>query len=252
MNSNVICLSVFGGVFGAALVAMRLRAALPQGHLSEVTKDTVKLAMGLVATMTALVLGLLVASTKASYDTQKNELTEMAGKIIYLDRLLVGYGPESAPARKLLRHAVERVIRRMWPDEKAGSVSPPDPTVGGTDTVTDAIYQLAPQTDAQRAAKSEAQQLIGEVGQMRWLLFEQEDSSISMPMLGIVICWVAMLFVSFGLFAPANGTAVSALLVAALSVSGAIFLILELDHPFDGVIHISSQHMRASLAHLGE
>jgi hypothetical protein len=251
MNSNVISLLTFVSLFVSALLAIRLRKALPDHHVDADTKDTVKLTMGLVATMTALVLGLLVASTKAAYDTEKSEVVQMAGKIIFLDRILANYGPESTATRAILSQTVEKAILRMWPEETSEHL-PPDPSASWTAGLPDAIQKLAPQNDAQRAAKTEAAGIAADLGQMRWLLFEQEETSISMPMLLIVIGWLAILFFSFGLFAPAHGTAVGALLIAALSVSGGIFLILELDHPFSGFIDISSHPMRNALAHLGK
>jgi len=201
MTSTTTGLCVFACVFGAAALAMLVRNALPQHHLSADTKDLVKLSMGLVATMAALVLGLLVASAKGSYDTQKDEMVRMAGKVAFLDRMLAHYGP--------------------------------------------------PQTEAQRSRKEQALALAADVGQMRWLLFEQAGSSISTPLLVTVVLWLALIFFSFGLFAPSNSTAVATLLVAALSVSGAIFLILELDQPFSGLIRISSQPMLNALGQLG-
>jgi hypothetical protein len=216
--------------------------------LSEDTKDTVKLNMGLVATMTALVLGLLVASTKDAYDTERGEVTQMAAKIIYLDRVLVRYGTDSAGVREMLRQTVVKAITHMWPEESAGD-GQTDPSSTWSEELPAAIQNLSPQTDVQRDAKSEASQIISDLGQMRWLMFEQEETSISMPMLVIVGCWLAVLFFSFGLFAPGNGTAIGALLIAAISVSAAIFLIMELDHPFDGLVKISSQPMRDSLKH---
>jgi hypothetical protein len=99
--------------------------------------------------------------------------------------------------------------------------------------------------------KSQALAIAFDVGQMRWLLFERAGSSISAPLLVIVVFWLAILFFSFGLFGPSNSTVLAALLVAALSVSAALFLILELDHPFGGMIRISSQPVRNVLNHLG-
>jgi hypothetical protein len=92
----------------------------------------------------------------------------------------------------------------------------------------------------------------GTRGQMRWLLFEQAGSSISTALLIVVSAWLAVIFSSFGLFAPSNTTVVVVLLVASLCVAGSIFLILELDQPFGGIIHISSSPMRGALDHLGE
>jgi hypothetical protein len=118
MTSTTTGLCVFGCVFSAAASAMLVRNALPKHHLSADTKDLVKLAMGLVATMAALVLGLLVASAKGSYDTQKAEVIQMAGKVAFLDRMLAHYGPEAAEARAVLRRALEVAITRIWPENK--------------------------------------------------------------------------------------------------------------------------------------
>jgi hypothetical protein len=229
---------------------MVVRNALPKHHLNDETKDLVKLAMGLVATMAALVLGLLVASAKESYDTQKGEVIQMAGKVAFLDRMLAHYGPESAEARAVLRRAVEVAITRIWPENQRSNAPVAAPAASG-EAFFDVLQNLAPQNDAQRTLKAQALAMAADLGQMRWLLFEQAGTSISAPLLVIVVFWLAILFFSFGLFGPANTTAIAALLVAALSVSGAIFLILELDHPFGGLIQISRQPMLNALNHLG-
>jgi hypothetical protein len=250
MNSSVVSLIVFACVFGAALLAMRLRGALPDHHLTGDTKDTVKLTMALVATMTALVLGLLVSSAKGAFDTQRTAVIQMAGKAAYLDRVLAHYGPEAAEARATLRQAIEGALAQIWPASPGQAVQLA-PNLARSDALYDAIQKLAPQDDASRAAKTQALAIGAELGQMRWLLFEQASSSIATPLVVIVVCWLAMLFFSFGLFGPSNSTAVAALLVSALSVSGAIFLILELDRPFGGLIRISSQPVLNALSQLG-
>jgi len=224
---------------------------LPEEHLNPDTKDAVKVGMGLVATMAALVLGLLVASTKGAYDTQKNEVTQMAAKIVFLDRVLANYGSETGETRDLLRRSVGSAINRMWPDRKISQPAQLDPSATSGEAFFNSIQQLSPQNDAQRSLKSQAVQVTTDVGQMRWLLFEQTESSISLPMLIVLIAWLAIIFMSVGLFASPNATVVIALMLSALSVAGAIFLILELDMPFDGVIQISSAPMRNALNHLG-
>ena len=207
--------------------------------------------MGLVGTMAALILGLLVAAAKSAYDTEKNEVTQMAAKLVFLDRVLANYGPESAETRVVLRRMVEDSLSRMWPDERSHNAQL-DPIGSGGEEVQKAIQKLAPRNDVQGSLKSQAVGVVSDLGQMRWLLFEQSGSSISMPLLIVVISWLAIIFFSWGLFAPSNSIAIAALLLAAVSVSGAIFLILELDQPFDGLIHISSAPMRNALAHLGK
>jgi hypothetical protein len=251
MNSSLIGIIVFACVFGAALLAMRLRAALPEHHLGADTKDTVKLTMGLVATMTALVLGLLVSSAKGSFDTQRTAVLQMAGKAAFLDRVLAHYGPDAAEARRALRQALETSVAQMWPAD-AGQAPLLVPDLARAESAYAAVQKLDPRDDAQRALKTQALALGADLGQMRWLLFEQSSTSISTPLVVIVVCWLAILFFSFGLFGPSNSTAIAALFVAAFSVSGAIFLILELDRPFGGLIRISNQPVLNAIGQLGQ
>jgi hypothetical protein len=250
MSDHAIGLLLLVCIFGASLLGMLLRPRLSQHHLSADTKESVKLGMGLVATMAALLLGLLVAAAKSAYDTQKSEVIQMSAKIVFLDRVLANYGPESADARVLLRGMVEGAVSRMWPEERSHHAQL-DPTGSGAEVFHNAVQKLSPRNDLQLSLKSQAVGIANELGQLRWLLFEQSDTSISAPLLIVVISWLAMIFASWGLFAPSNAITIASLLLAALSVSGAIFLILELDQPFDGVIHISSAPMRNALAHLG-
>ena len=200
--------------------------------------------------MAALVLGLLVASTKGTYDVERNETIQLAARIIYLDRVMAMYGPETAVARDELRQATASMIARMWPEEPKAPVVL-EPSEKWSDALPQAVYSLAPKDDVQRALKQQASEMVDDLGQMRWLLYEQTESSVSRPMLLVVILWLGVLFLSIGLFAPPNATVVAALMLSALSVSGAIYLILELDLPYGGLISISSEPMRLALSHLG-
>jgi hypothetical protein len=241
----------FACVFGGALLGMFIRTVVPEHHLGPDSKDIVRLGMGLIATMAALLLGLLVSTTKGSYDTQKAELTDMSAKIIVLDRLLAHYGSETREARDLLRRVVVRALNQTWPEQSSRSAQP-EPTTARAEAVYDSIQALAPQNDAQRSLQAQALGVITGLDQLRWLMFEQSSSSISMPFLVVVVFWLTIIFVSFGLYGPPNATVIVTLLLCALSVSGALFLILELDQPFDGMIQIPSAPLRNALAHLGQ
>ena len=251
MNPNLIVLLIFGSLFGAALLGMRIKAWLPSHHLSTEAKDSVRVAMATVATMAALVLGLLVASTKGTYDAERNETTLLASRIIYLDRVLAMYGPETAAAREELKQATAAMLGRMWPEERGAQVVL-DPSEKWSDALPKAVYNMAPKDDVQRELKHQATEMVDDLAQMRWLLYEQAESSISQAMLLVVVLWLGILFLSIGLFAPPNATVVAALMLSAVSVSGAIYLILELDQPYGGVISISSRPMRLALSHLGQ
>ncbi|MBA3962868.1 MAG: hypothetical protein H0X40_13365 [Chthoniobacterales bacterium] len=250
MNALPVAAISFACVFGAALLGFLLRSAIPEEHLSDQTKDVVKLSMGLVATMTALILGLLVASAKDAYDAKKAETLQMAARIAYLDRGLANYGPETAGSRALLREIVERMIAKLWPDSDSAIDLRDDLSGFRGAQLYDSIQKLSPANDLQRSLKSQALTATGDLGQMRWLLAEQGGSSISTSLLIIVVSWLAILFLSFALFAPPNATVIAALMIASLSVSGGILLILELDRPFDGFIKISSEPMRHTLTYL--
>ena len=201
--------------------------------------------------MAALILGLLVASAKDSYDKEAGGVTQMAAKVIFLDRLLANYGPETKDTRALFRQAVERVHARMWPD-KNSEPAQLDPSASRGEAMYTAIQSLSPKNDLQTAFKAQALSTSLDLSQMRWLEFEQAGSAISTPMLSILIFWLAVLFASFGMFAPKNGTVVVAMMLAALSVAGALLLILELGSPFHGLIQISDGPFLNAIAHLGQ
>jgi len=230
---------------------MYLRVVLPEHLLSSESKDVVRLGVGLITTMAALVLGLLIASTKDSYDTQRSELMQMSANIMLLDRVLTHYGPETKEARELLRRSVIRVLDQIWLEHRYQSVQL-EPTAAGVEPLYDTIQTLIPQNDAQPSIKAQALSITTDIAQTRWLMFEQRGSSISPPFLVVLVFWLAILLVSFGLSAPTNATVIATLFVCALSVAGAVMLILEMDQPFTGSLRISSAPLRYALAHLGE
>ncbi len=230
---------------------MALRLILPEHHLSAESKDVIKLGMALIATMSALVLALLTNSAKSSFDAQRNEVTQISANIILLDRILAHYGPETKEARDLLIHSVTGLTDRIWSENRTGAEKL-EPTVAGADAFYDKIQELSPQNEAQRSLQAQALKLSVDIGQMRWLLFEQRGRSIPMPFLVLLVFWVTIIFLSFGLFAPANATVIGTLFLCALSVSGAIFMILELDRPFGGLIQVSDAPLRNSIVHLGK
>ena len=250
MSATATGAIVFAFVFGGSLLGLLLRSILPDHHRSSESKDVVKLGMGLLATMAALVLSLLISSAKGSYDRQSSEVAQLAANVALLDRVLAHSGPEAKDARDLLRRSVARVLDQMWPTN--GSQPATLNPAAGSEDLYERIQAFSPQSEAQRSLRTEALGIATDLGRTRSLLFAQAGSSIPRPFLVILVFWVAVLFVSFGLFAPANTTVVATLFVCALSVSGAIFLILELDQPFRGFIQVSSAPLRSVLANLGQ
>lgn len=232
------------------MFGVMLRAAIPPNHLVNDSKDAVRVAMGLVSTMTAIVLGMLISSAKSYYDTQSTEVTQMAAKIVVLDRALAHYGPEGDDARGVLRSVFSRLIDQMWSKDLAGLSQVSQSTEANA--LFDKIQRLSPKDDKQRALQNGALNLSMTVTEMRWLMYNQRLNSVSMPLLIVLVLWLSLIFVGFGVFAPPNATVITTLLVSSLSVSGAVFLILNMYSPYQGLIRVSKAPMLTALANLGQ
>ncbi len=252
MNALAIAAVVLACVFGGALAGLFLRTIVPGHHLKDDSKDIVKLGIGVIATMAALVLGLLVTSAKNSFDRLNNELTLTAAKVIELDRVMARYGPDAAEVRVRIRDNFHTVVEFLFSANPALHAELGKP--GRPAQLEDAqslIQALAPRNDAQRELRLHALRLAGDLASTRWLLLLQETETVSMPLLVVVVTWLSLIFMGFGIFAPRNWTVVVSLFLCALSVSGAIFLILEMDRPLEGIVRISDAPMRTALGFLG-
>ena len=248
MSPMAIGWIVFALVFGSALLAMYVHGWLPEHHLSSDSQDVVKLGIALIATMSALVLSLLVASAKSAFDMRSNQLTQASADVILLDRALARYGPETNEGRALLKSAMVATLERFEGTKKitfGPAASSP------IEILYDKIEALKPQSDQQRSMQSQALTLAADAGRTRLLVFENLGASIPVPFLVVLVFWLCIIFASFGLFAPRNATVITVLCVCALSVAGAIFLILELDQSFEGLLQVSSAPVRAAVAQLG-
>ena len=245
MSSLAIASLVFGCSFGAAVIGMVLHVKLPDRHLDQDSRDVVKLVMGLIATMSALVLSLLIASANSSYDRQSSELKVLSANVLLLDRTLKFYGPGAKEARDGLRDAIRQTHDRIWsPDGVRPENLDSRATRNSVNASIEQLLRLSPKTDAERMMQSRAVQESESITQSRLAMFEQLGSSISWPFLTVLVFWICVLFVGFGLFARFNPTVTVALVVGALSVAGAIFLILELSEPYRGLMRISDEPLR--------
>ena len=248
MSAIALSCIAFVSVSGGALLGM----FLPGHQLSTEEKDVIRLGTGLIGTIAALVLGLLIASAKSSYDTQSVQVRQMTANIILLDNLLAQYGPEASASRNLLRRGIAVLADRMWRENSSGSAkAAPFAASDASEAFYAKLQQLSPQNDAQRSLQARAIQISTDIAQTRLLLFAQAGNSVPMPFLVVLVFWLTMIFVSFGLFARPNTIVVGSLLIFALSAAGAIYLILELGQPFAGLMEIASAPLRNALPPLG-
>jgi hypothetical protein len=235
-----------------ALLGLYLARLLPEHHLSADSRDVVKLVTGVVATLSALVLGLLIASAKNSFDTINSALKQSAAKVIVIDRLLAQYGPEAKGIREALRNTyAARVDELFTASARDGGIRLVLREASSGEEIGNRVRALVPATELQRGLQLRAVHLIGEVEQARWLGFEEAESRTPTAFLVVLVSWLAAMFAGFGLFAPRNATALAALAIGALAVSTAVFLIEEMGRPLDGVIAIPSEPMRSALDVLG-
>jgi hypothetical protein len=250
MNSIMVCLVVFVSIFAAAVAGMAFRRFLPEHYLGSDAKEVVRLSTGLVATMAALVLGMLVSSAKASYDEGKNEVVEMSSEIVNMDRLLAKYGPETGEMRAELRQMVEAGLVRIWPSQtfRQSELRPED----HGEILLYKLEHIAPRNDVQAAVKAQAISLVTSARHNQWLMFlKSKQSAVSTLLLVVLVSWLAAIFASFGLFSPANPAIVVTLALTALAVSSAIFMMLEMYTPFGGVMRIAPTPILEALREMG-
>jgi hypothetical protein len=253
MSPTLVGVIAFACTLGGVLFGMWMRTNLPEDHLTHESRDTVKLAAGLIATMTALVLGLVTASAKSSFDTVNAGVKHTSVDILVLDRLLARYGPETREIRENIQQVLARRIDEIWPQDSSRPAQLDPLGVSATvEKLPDRIRGLTPHNDSQRSLQSRAVELSEVLMQTRWLVFSGGGASVPLPFLVVLLFWLTITFASFGLFAPRNATVFGVLFLCALSVGGAVFLILEMDEPFDGLLRASADPMRYALAHINQ
>ena len=254
MSAIAISLIAFASIFCGTMLGMFLRTLLPEHHMSADSKDVMMMGTGMMATLSALVLGLMISSAKGSFDTLRNGLEQVGAEIIMLDLTMADYGPETKESRDILRLSIMSTIERLWPAEKTIGME----TVGqieiGFKKLEQKLQQMSPRNDKQHRLRSRALQIAYEIKARRWILFENlGQSSLPTPFIVLLVCWLTIIFFSFGLLAGrGNATVITILFVCALSASSALFVILDMDQPYGGVIRISSAPLQNALARLGQ
>jgi Protein of unknown function (DUF4239) len=251
MSSLTIAAVVLACIFSGSLFGMWLSYRLPENHRSPESRDAVKLATGMLSVLAALVLGLLIASVKSSFDSTDAQIRQFAATLILLNQTLGDYGPETAEARQMVRHYTARALEDNWPTEGSTPVRMEDVKSGALlDGVRTAILALPGGDRRREALRADAASLVEDALKTRWLLIERAGSSIQNMFMEILIVWVTLIFVSFGYNAPRNATVATTFVLSAAALAGCIFLIVEMDTPFEGLITVSSAPMRDALAHM--
>jgi hypothetical protein len=251
MNSTIASLVVAACIFGGGVGGLWLHRVLPRHHLTAETQDVIKLGAGMLSVLASLVLGLLIATAKTSYDSTDLAIRNYAAELALLNETLRDFGGPASVPRDLLRTYTERFLRQGWPTNGTPpSIDEDEKTRTVLEDVRGAIRALKPVDKAQTALQDEAIGINVNLLRQRWLLIEQQGPSVQRVVLVVLVLWVMVIFASFGLNAPRNATVLVALLICAAAIGGSIFLILEMDRPLEGVMQISSWPVENALAHM--
>lgn len=246
MTPTLISIIALFLIFGSALAGMVTQSYLPEHHLSDDSKTIIKAARSVIVGLAALTLGLLIATAKGSFDTKESELKSGSSKMIVLNRLLLNFGDKSKEARDALRKVAENGIRVLEITNAKGR----DTKVlrgEGIDILQKRLMQLPDDNANYNWLKSSALSLGNEIAISRWKIYQNSSATLSPLFVFVLVFWLMTIFFSLGLIAPFNIAVLSALLMAALSMTGAILLAFELDQPYGGLIQISTEPLKMAL-----
>jgi ABC-type amino acid transport system permease subunit len=249
MTNVITGLISFAAVFSGVVIGRFAARRLPRHHLSAETQSAVTVSVAVIGTLSALVLGLMISAANTSFSARSDEVRQLSLQLIRIDRNLRRYGPEAEDARAKLRAWATAKTQQLFPEKGQPSPSS-ETTIQMLENVQDALLVLTPKDERQKYLQTLCVTLSSNLIQARWSLEARSGHSIPVPFLVLLIFWLAIVFASFGLFAPANHTTMAALLLCTLAVSGGIALIEDLDNPGSGFIHLPSDSMRRALTEI--
>jgi hypothetical protein len=251
MSSTAAFLASFASILIGAAIGMALRRTLPADLLEGGSKEAIRLGAGFLSTLSALVIGLMIASAKNTYDTQNTNIRQLGANVVLVDQMLLKYGPETKTARTLLRELISTAASRIWLENAERNRHESTFVVSETaDRFYNAVEGLTPANDEQASLKSRIVQATTEIGRTRVLVFTQSDNAIPVPFFIVLTFWLVVIFASFSVFAKPSPIVIASIVVFALSVSSALFLIVDLSQPFDGLMQISNHHLRMVLSQI--
>jgi hypothetical protein len=252
MDSVNLILLFLAVMVSAALAGMAIGSRLPEHHTREGSRDSMLRYIGLVVTLAGLVLAFIVSSAKSYYDSVDSELTEVASDIAALDRVLSRYGPEAGHARQLLRQGVTAAVQSVWGDGTADAPVATAPHGAGTmGQLADAIDALRPTEPRLTGLRNEAGGLVTQIQHSAYKLNRIRAARAEAPLLAIIVSWLAIVFMGFGVVSPRTSTAIAAMALAAIAAAGALFLVVELFSPVRGLIRIEPSVLLDALPAIG-
>src|SRR5215471_1500634 len=222
----IIGLIVYALLLAGALAGWKMRKRLPAHHLTDETKSLVNMSTAVVATVSALVLGLLISNANATFTRLGGEVTSLSAEILRLDQILRRYGSAADQARGTLRQYAEQKSADLFPED-----------AGHVDLVNSSTYELLQRLEDMLLALKPAN------ARDQWWVGQATPKAF----VALLVFWLVFLFCSFGLFAPHNWTSAVVLTLCALAVAGAVAGFLELEQGFGRLIRVSPEPMHQAV-----
>ena len=248
---------------GGSAIGMWLQRRLKEHHRSRDTTESIRMVIGMVVTFAALVLGLLVTSVKAEFDNHTDVYRRYGIALTELDNRLADYGAQAEVIRHLLRSYTAAALAETWPSEQQPSGSYPTHMhiiIPGSDESVELsailkqidmdIQNLSATDGFHQNILSTLQADVRQVEAVRWSLVERSHSRLSPIFMSVLLFWLLIVFVIFGIVSPRNGLTILVISLSAVSVSSSLYLILDLDTSLGGFITVSSQPLRDALWHM--
>ena len=248
MSSTAAFLASFASILIGAAIGMVLKRTLPAALLEGGSKEDIRLGAGFLSTLAALVIGLMIASAKNTYDNQNTNIRQLGTNAVLVDQMLTKYGTEAKGARTLLREIIPLATARIWQENVSGKAGGSAFVISeAAERFYNAVEGLKPANAEQTSLKSRIIQITTDMGRTRLLVFTQSGDAIPLPFFVVLVFWLMVIFASFSLFAEPSPVVIASTLLFALSVSSALFLIVDLSHPFQGLMQISNHHLHMVL-----
>jgi hypothetical protein len=236
-------------MLAAMLTGMALRSRLPEHHTSSRSEEAVLRSVGLVVTMAALVLGFVVSSAQSYYQAVQSDLTDIAADVSRLDAVLERIGPQADGPRRLLRKALGSAVHTVWPDYRSSLPNDgPGNGLRATGQVADAILALPPGDARAAALQQQAVGLATGIEADAYRLARLQQGRSQTALLAVILSWLVIVYLGFGLVSPGTPTATVALVASAAAAAGALFLVVELSTPLSGLVHIDPSVLAGALS----
>lgn len=250
MVSLAVGLIVFACTFGGAMFALMAHPRLPRAHMTKEAQEAIRLSTGVIATLAAVILGLLITDVKTSFDEIGQDVQRFGTSLILLDQTLRDWGTPMDQARKLLREYTERAIQDDWPADSAAPIVVNDPAAYALmRQVGSLVRKTEPVGRVEKIVAQEAIRRYDVLLALRWRLIAESETTVSVPILIMLILMLTISFAGFGFNAPRNGLVVGSLAFCAAAVALAMFMTVEMDGAFTGMIRVSGTPVELALAH---